>query len=229
MDIKQTVAAWVRASRTKAGLSQSDLGTKLALDMGGERGYTKGNISHWENAKHEPSLQQLLAISRITEQELPQEIFRALKTGPEVITHSQFSLAIEDVDLARGRRVPIVGMVQGGDDGYLEEFDYPPGHGDGEEVYYGKDPNTYALRVRGDSMAERIMSGDRIIVEPNTMPAGGDIAVVILKDGRKTVKKWLYVRDNELHLAPFNREHQPMVIPMEMVDAMHKVVQIIPR
>jgi len=38
-------------------------------------------------------------------------------------TPPQFSLTIEDAALSIGRKVPIVGTVQGGDDGYLEEFD----------------------------------------------------------------------------------------------------------
>lgn len=231
MDIKETVAAWIKEARTKAGLSQEALGAKLALELGATRGNSKGNISHWEKQKHEPSLQQLLAVSKVTGEQLPEAIFREKSAGPEAISpiDPQFSLRIENATLNRGRPVPVVGQVQGGDDGFLEEYGHPVGHGDGEEMYFGRDPNTYALRVRGDSMADRIMSGDRIIVEPNTTPTGGDIAVVILKDGRKTVKKFLYVRGDELYLEPFNKAHDPMVISMDLVDEMHKVVQIIPR
>lgn len=74
MDMKQAVASWVRSARQQAGLSQGDLGTRLALELRNERGNTKANISHWETAKHSPSLEQLMAISRITSVPLPQEI-----------------------------------------------------------------------------------------------------------------------------------------------------------
>jgi len=70
-DLKQLIAAWAREARKSAGLSQGELGAKLALDLGGERGHTKANVSHWETGKHQPSIQQLLAIARVTGHLLP--------------------------------------------------------------------------------------------------------------------------------------------------------------
>lgn len=74
MEIKEEIAAWVRAARKSAGLSGEALGGKLALELRTTRGNTKGNISHWELGKHEPSLAQLLAISKITGHPLPASI-----------------------------------------------------------------------------------------------------------------------------------------------------------
>jgi transcriptional regulator with XRE-family HTH domain len=77
-DLKQLIAAWVREARKSAELSQEELGTKLALDLGGDRGYTKANVSHWETQKHQPSIQQLLAIARVTEHPLPSSLRASL-------------------------------------------------------------------------------------------------------------------------------------------------------
>jgi transcriptional regulator with XRE-family HTH domain len=72
------IASWVRATRKEAGLSQEALGAKLALELGEERGFTKANISHWENRKHSPNLKQLVAIAKITGRTLPQDLLEAI-------------------------------------------------------------------------------------------------------------------------------------------------------
>ena len=71
MDLKRVIAEWIIEARQGAKLSQESLGTRLAQEFNSERGYTKANISHWETQKHEPSIQQLLAIKKITNHPLP--------------------------------------------------------------------------------------------------------------------------------------------------------------
>lgn len=72
------IAEWIKAARTDAGLSGAELGAKLELELGVSRGHTRANISHWETGKHEPSIQQILAIVKITGQGLPREIMEAM-------------------------------------------------------------------------------------------------------------------------------------------------------
>jgi transcriptional regulator with XRE-family HTH domain len=74
MEIKDEIAAWVRTARKHAELSGEALGRELALELRTTRGNTKGNISHWEQGKHQPSIAQLLAISKITAYPLPVSI-----------------------------------------------------------------------------------------------------------------------------------------------------------
>ena len=73
MNINTVIANWVRNAREHAKLSGDQLGAKLALELGTERGNTKANISHWEKERHQPSILQLLAISKITGMNLPEE------------------------------------------------------------------------------------------------------------------------------------------------------------
>jgi transcriptional regulator with XRE-family HTH domain len=73
MNINTVIAKWVRTARDHAGLSGEQLGTKLALELGTERGNTKANISHWEKERHQPSMLQMLAIAKITGLQLPVE------------------------------------------------------------------------------------------------------------------------------------------------------------
>lgn len=54
---------WIRSARKKADLTQEQLGERL--------GVTKGNVSAWENGRHEPSYAQLQEISVITKYPMP--------------------------------------------------------------------------------------------------------------------------------------------------------------
>jgi DNA-binding transcriptional regulator YiaG len=52
------LSEWVLSSREAAGLTQAQLGERV--------GVGKGNVSAWENSRHEPSYAQLLEIGRQT-------------------------------------------------------------------------------------------------------------------------------------------------------------------
>lgn len=49
------IGDWIRAARRAAGINQEQLGESL--------GVTKGNVSAWENNRHEPSYSQMLKIA----------------------------------------------------------------------------------------------------------------------------------------------------------------------
>jgi phage repressor protein C with HTH and peptisase S24 domain/DNA-binding XRE family transcriptional regulator len=57
------ISEWVREARTKAKLSQEKLGDLLSC--------TKGNVSGWENDRHQPSYEQMLLISQYTGYPMP--------------------------------------------------------------------------------------------------------------------------------------------------------------
>ena len=132
---------------------------------------------------------------------------------------------IEAPKLRPFKNVPVVGAVEGGLDGYLEHTDLQ----DGTIEYPAKYPDTYALRVRGDSMRPRIKSGEFIVVEPHVKALPGDDVVVVCKDGRKMVKELLYSRDNEITLGSINNCYKPVSLPKDQIDTIHYVAAIIPR
>lgn len=204
----------------EAGWNQAELARRL--------GASSADITNWKARGLPPS--RHAEVARLFGRTVDQLLGLSPTLSTRKPEHGTVDDNIEDArKLRAAESVPIVGTIQGGDNGFLEELGYSAGTGDGRVPYYGRDPNAYALRVRGDSMADRIMSGDRIIVEPNTSPLPGDIAVFLLKDGRKTVKQLLYIRDGEATLASFNRDHPSMLISIEEIDQMHKVVGILPR
>jgi phage repressor protein C with HTH and peptisase S24 domain/DNA-binding XRE family transcriptional regulator len=54
---------WIRAARKKAALTQEQLGERL--------GVTKGNVSAWENGRHEPSYAQIQEMAALAKLPLP--------------------------------------------------------------------------------------------------------------------------------------------------------------
>ncbi len=82
MNIDQLLANWIRDARKAAGISGEQLAAKMALELGTEKGNTKATVSHWENLRHQPSIQQLLTIAKITRQPLPDEITQYLSAPP---------------------------------------------------------------------------------------------------------------------------------------------------
>lgn len=164
MEIKDTIAQWVRKARRSANLSGEELGARMALELRTERGHSKGNISHWELGKHQPSIQQLLAISKITAVALPTEILCALT--PSKIT------AIHPDDAPRDDVV------------YVPESTIEFSAGNGRTATYelveDQEPASYRLswfqkyginpdrvkrfRVSGDSMEPLLFARDTILV-----------------------------------------------------------------
>jgi len=128
-----------------------------------------------------------------------------------------------------GKRIPVVGSAQLGDNGHFVELEYPVGYGDGWVDVLSTDPNAYALRCRGDSMRPRIRDGEYIVAEPNREVAPGDQVVVKARDGRVMVKTYLYRRDGRIHLQSVNESHPSIVLLPDEVEAMHCVTNITTR
>lgn len=61
--VRMELSTWVKLARQKKGLTQEGLADAL--------GVTKGNISAWENSRHEPGWEQILKIGRLTRMALP--------------------------------------------------------------------------------------------------------------------------------------------------------------
>lgn len=124
-------------------------------------------------------------------------------------------------------RVPVVGTVQAGDLGYWEELQYPVGHGDGFVLYPSRDPNAYALRVKGDSMRPRIKPGEFILIEPNTPVIPGEEVLVTTKDGRSMVKVLGPRRDGMVELQSINEDHRPITVEQTDIRSMHFIGAIV--
>lgn len=143
-----------------------------------------------------------------------------LATGHDQMNMSNVAAAPA---LGASRLIPVVGHVKGGEDGFLEEMQYPVGHGEGFVQYWTKDPKAYALRVKGESMHPRYRAREFIVVTPSIEAQPGNDVVVKLKDGRKLLKQLNRVHDDEIQLVSINDGYEPTTIQSEEIEDIHRV------
>jgi len=87
---------------------------------------------------------------------------------------------------------------------------------------------TFALRVRGDSMVnEGILDGDLVVVESRAEADNGATVVALVR-GEATVKK-LYRERRKVRLMPANEKLAPIVVPAEDVEVRGVVIAVLRR
>ena len=89
--------------------------------------------------------------------------------------------------------------------------------------------DTYALRVRGDSMIEeQIRDGDLVVVEDRQTAHNGEMVSALLDRTDVTLKKF-YREKGHVRLQPANERLQPIVVPADTVQVQGVVVGVMRR
>jgi phage repressor protein C with HTH and peptisase S24 domain len=218
----------LKAAQKHAGLTQKDLAKRVGMGQ--------GTLSALMSEGHGSSFTVQLAstcgvsphwLATGEGEMLPRAYTLKAETGYMTSTVNSAHMELSNVEdapqLMGARRVPVVGQVQGGVDGFLEELQYPVGHGEGYVEYWCKDPTAYAVRVKGDSMHPRYRAGQFVIVTPGVEPVLGEDVVVALKDGRKMLKQLNWIRDGEVQLVSINNHFAPLTLSKEDVLWIHYV------
>ncbi|SEL32998.1 transcriptional repressor LexA [Halomonas daqiaonensis] len=87
--------------------------------------------------------------------------------------------------------------------------------------------NTYALRVRGDSMIDcNIFDGDVIIIERRESAENGETAVVMINDQEVTLKK-LYIEKSGVRLQPANERMAPIYLRNDDIQVIGLVMGVV--
>ena len=87
--------------------------------------------------------------------------------------------------------------------------------------------NTYALRVRGDSMIDdNIQDGDIIVVEKRQTAENGQTVVAMINGEQVTLKKF-YVEVDGIRLQPANPEMKPIILRNEEIQILGIVTGVI--
>ena len=113
-------------------------------------------------------------------------------------------------DRASGPSIPLVGRIAAGRPWLAEESretDLPV-----DPALFGCE-ETFALRVRGDSMIDaHIQDGDLAVIRPQAEAEDGRIAAVMIEDlePEATLKIWKRYPDR-IELRPANAEYSPLV------------------
>lgn len=86
---------------------------------------------------------------------------------------------------------------------------------------------TFALRVKGNSMIEEnIEDGDIVIIERRSTAENGESVVVRINNEEVTMKKF-YIEKNGIRLQPANSEMEPIFITNDQIDILGIVTGIL--
>lgn len=121
--------------------------------------------------------------------------------------------------------VPILGTIAAG--GLIEPFTDAVEHLDLANL--SLPPQTYALRVAGDSMIEDLIAdGDvvflRPVAEPNQLKNGTIVAARV--EGHGTTLKRFYLQEDTVTLKPANPKYQPIEVPAMQVQVQGSLVGV---
>jgi repressor LexA len=141
-----------------------------------------------------------------------------------VANHSRALELLPEPGIARAVQIPLVGRVAAGTP--IEPVEVPETVTLPEELL-GRG-ETFALRVRGDSMVgEGILDGDLIVVESRPQAENGSTVVALVR-GEATVKK-LYRERGRIRLVPANEKFAPIVARPSEVEIRGIVIAVLRR
>jgi repressor LexA len=88
--------------------------------------------------------------------------------------------------------------------------------------------DTYALRVRGNSMVEdHICEGDMILVENTVEAHEGDIVVALVGGKETTLKRFYREPGNIIRLQPANAQMSPIRVPAQDVQIQGRLLAVL--
>jgi repressor LexA len=89
------------------------------------------------------------------------------------------------------------------------------------------DPDTYALKVRGESMIEdHICDGDYVLIEKTSEARNGDIVVALVDGADATLKRYFNEPGGRVRLQPANAAMQPIVVDRSRLQIQGKLIAV---
>ena len=144
----------------------------------------------------------------------------------ELLAESDLNIEQEKLPLAPGRLVPVINKVSAGYPTDFNDRDYPVGIADdyirGPDLH---DPNTFAVRVVGDSMEPKFHEGDIVIFSPATEVHNGDDCFVrFAMPHETTFKRVFFESDNQIRLQPRNEKYSPTIVDGKRINGLYRAV-----
>ncbi len=119
--------------------------------------------------------------------------------------------------------VPLVGTIAAGQP--VETYADPASVSFADFVGH---KDTYALRVRGNSMIEdHICEGDMILVENGAEARDGDIVVALVGGAETTLKRFYREPGNMVRLQPANSAMSPIRVPAQDVQVQGRLLAVL--
>lgn len=202
----------IKRLREERKISQTYLAKRI--------GCTKQAISHYETGRRGVDYVTLEAIADILN--VPMTMFMTPEEQKKELQkiYSSSGISNDVIQIKAFNRIPIVGTIKGGPggiayediEGYSEAADLK----NADEYFY--------LRVTGDSMSPRIMSGDLALIHKQYYIESGELAAVIVEGDAEpegTLKK-VVKESGAVILEAFNSTvYHPRVFVGEEINRLH--------
>ncbi len=213
--MKSTIGDRVREARENKEFDQATLAEKV--------GIATRTLQRWEKGDQIPDGISITKIAKTTNVH-PHwlltgegEMYPTPSRPPNV-----FPLPMANSKREKLVDLPLISSVPAGKVATMFHPDYVDEYVTVDDV---KDPQAFALKVKGNSMSPRIEDGDVVVVSPSAETHNGDIAVVRV-DGEDTLKKVKF-EGNYVHLIPLNPDFEPVTVKKKDVNFVWKVVKLI--
>jgi repressor LexA len=154
---------------------------------------------------------------------------RSLEIAPKYYNeqrqHKQGVLTMPSAHPTQRQDVPLLGRIAAG---------APVEAIAGEETLtfsdFTGDPNTYALKVRGESMIEdHICDGDYVLIEKASEARNGDIVVALVDGAETTLKRFYNESGGIVRLQPANAAMKPIYVNRERLQIQGKLIAVLRR
>jgi phage repressor protein C with HTH and peptisase S24 domain len=144
----------------------------------------------------------------------------------ELLAESDLNVEQDKVPLAAGRLVPVINKVAAGYPTDFNDLDYPVGIADDyircPDLH---DPNSFAVRVVGDSMEPKFREGDIVIFSPAAEVHNGDDCFVrFTMPHETTFKRAFFEPDNKVRLQPRNEKYSPTIVEGKRINGLYRAV-----
>lgn len=163
-------------------------------------------LEYQERQGYPPTLKEIAGHFGMASLNAVRDHLRALERKGHLKRAAEKSRAMAVAGRHRG--LPLIGEVAAGSPIMAEEnFQGLVELGE----YFGRDPGTFVLRVKGDSMIEAgIHEGDLVVVRHQPTLASGEIGVAYL--GQEATVKRIFIEGERVRLQPENREMPPVFV-----------------
>ena len=213
--MRTTIGDRIKEARESKDLDQTSLAEKI--------GVVARTLQRWEKGDQVPDG---ISITRIAKATHVHSNWLLTGEGEKYAVAAKPGNVFPLPEAGRKRvklvNLPLISAVPAGKVATLFHPDYVDDYVTVDGV---KDPQAFALKVKGNSMAPRIEDGDVVVVSPQEEVRNGDICVVRV-DGEDTLKRVKF-EGNYLHLIPINPEFEPATVKKKDVDFVWKVVKLI--
>ncbi|MHC3136242.1 helix-turn-helix domain-containing protein [Acinetobacter nosocomialis] len=234
----------LKEARKKAGKSQKDVVEAVGITQSALSQLETGLVS---NSAHLPSIAKFLGVDAYWLQTgegsakpnvdrdgqnsefklLDIEKFKAKYNISDSDEAVLFSNIVEKPFVISKKWVPVKAYSKMGMDGFFTDMGYEGNAGDGYIPTHTAGDRSYAIKGTGDSMYPAIRNGWYVVCDPDAELTPTEFVQVCLKDGRCTIKEFIGIHNNILHLLAVNGGER-LTFEMSEVESITAITDIVP-